>query len=40
MHAYGITFTSASSSQFVIASLTGGQVRMNSLSVTYMGEEE
>ena len=35
-----VDFTSASSSQFVIASLTGGQVRMNSLSVTYMGKEE
>ena len=34
-----VTYTEATSAQFVVASLTGGQVRMNSLSVTYMGEE-
>ena len=35
-----VTFTEATSNEFIVASLTGGQVRMNSLSVTYMGEEE
>ena len=35
-----VTFAEATSTQFVVASLTGGQVRMNSLSVTYLAEEE
>ena len=35
-----VAFSEATSAQFVVASLSGGQVRMNSLSVTYMGEEE
>lgn len=34
-----VTFTEATSDTFVVAKLTA-QVRMNSLSVTYMGEEE
>ncbi|MBO5901958.1 MAG: BACON domain-containing protein [Alistipes sp.] len=34
-----VTFTEATAAQFVVAKLTA-QVRMNSLSVTYMGEEE
>ena len=35
-----VAFSEATSAQFVVASLSGGQVRMSSLSVTYMGEEE
>ena len=34
-----VTFTEATAAQFVVAKMTA-QVRMNSLSVTYMGEEE
>ena len=34
-----VTFTEATSAQFVVAKMTA-QVRMDSLSVTYMGEEE
>ena len=35
-----VSFTEATSEKFVVASLTGGQVRMNSLTVVYMGEKE